>query len=436
MVSSLVLDRSQPALAAPTVYHLANGLTVIAQQMAFEAVSLNLWLRVGSAVEPDSINGMAHFLEHMIFKGTPELACGEFERLIEARGALTNAATSQDYTHFYLITAPQDFADLAPLQIQLVLNPRLTDDDFERERPVILEEIRRADDNPRRRTFHHAMELAFDRLPYRRPVLGPVQVVETLTAQQMREFHQRWYQPEQMTAVVVGNLPVEQLLDTVVQGFEAAQGCRQSWQAAADPDPCLDLTRERPFTRIQRSHYCDRTLQQAQLVMNWRVPGMADLMETHALDVLASVLGRGRLARLVRDLREERGWVSSVSASNLTFGQQGAFTLSARLPVENLEPVEAALVEHIWRLQAEPITVEELARVCTQVSNYYVFGSETPSDRAGLYGYYHTLTGTIDHALDYPARIQALSPAEIQAAAQHYLDPDAYGLVVMQPDPL
>ncbi|ASC71670.1 putative zinc protease [Halomicronema hongdechloris C2206] len=434
MASSLVLDRTQSALAVPTVHRLANGLTIIAQQMAFEAVNLNLWLRVGSVVEPDSINGMAHFLEHMIFKGTPELACGEFERLIEARGALTNAATSQDYTHFYLTTAPQDFAALAPLQLQLVLNPRLTDDDFERERPVILEEIRRAYDNPHRRTFYHAMELAFDRLPYRRPVLGPVQVVETLTAQQMREFHRRWYQSEQMTAVVVGHLPVEQLIDTVVQGFEAAQSCRQSWSPHADTESRLNLTREHPFTTIQRRHHCDRTLQQAQLVMSWRVPGMADLMETHALDVLASVLGRGRLARLVRDLREERGWVSSVSASNLTYGQQGAFTLFAQLPVEHLERVEAIIVDHIRHLQNQPITIDELARVCTQVSNGYVFGSETPSDRAGLYGYYHTLTGTIDHALDYPARIQALSPAEIQAAAQQYLDPDAYGLVVMQPE--
>jgi zinc protease len=125
-------------------------------------------------VESDAINGMAHFLEHMIFKGTERLGLGEFERQVEARGGLTNAATSQDYTHFYITTAPQDFAKLAPLQIDLVMNPLLTDHEFERERPVILEEIRRANDNPRRRTFYHSMAMAFERLPYRRPVLGPV----------------------------------------------------------------------------------------------------------------------------------------------------------------------------------------------------------------------------------------------------------------------
>lgn len=135
-------------LVSPTIRRLPNGLTIIAEQMPLEVVNLSLWLRVGSAVESDAINGMAHFLEHMIFKGTTHLPCGEFERRIEARGAITNAATSQDYTHYYITTAPQDFAALAPLQIQLVMNPRLSAEDFERERPVILEEIRRSDDTP------------------------------------------------------------------------------------------------------------------------------------------------------------------------------------------------------------------------------------------------------------------------------------------------
>ena len=206
-------------LVSPTIRRLPNGLTVIAEQMPLEVVNLSLWLRVGSAVESDAINGMAHFLEHMIFKGTQQLQCGEFERQVEERGALTNAATSQDYTKYYITTAPQDFAALAPLQIQMVMAPRLSDHDFERERPVILEEIRRADDNPRRRTYSRTMELVFDRLPYRRPVLGPTAVVEGLTPAQMREFHSTWYQPQNMTAVAVGNLPVETLISTVADGF-------------------------------------------------------------------------------------------------------------------------------------------------------------------------------------------------------------------------
>jgi zinc protease len=140
-----------PRLNAPKLRQLPNGLTIIAEQMPVEAVNLSLWVKAGSAVESDSINGMAHFLEHMIFKGTERLASGEFEHRVEERGAVTNAATSQDYTHYYITTAPKDFAELAPLQIDVVFNPSIPDDAFERERLVVLEEIRRSDDNPRRR---------------------------------------------------------------------------------------------------------------------------------------------------------------------------------------------------------------------------------------------------------------------------------------------
>lgn len=190
--------------------------------MPVEAVNLNLWIKVGSAVESDAINGMAHFLEHMIFKGTEGLASGEFERRIEERGAVTNAATSQDYTHYYITTAPKDFAELAPLQIDVVSNASIPDDAFERERLVVLEEIRRSEDNPQRRTFRRAMETAYTELPYRRPVLGPESVIAELKAQQMRDFHASWYQPQSITAVAVGNLPVEELIAIVAEGFTKA----------------------------------------------------------------------------------------------------------------------------------------------------------------------------------------------------------------------
>ncbi len=194
----------------PTIVNLANGLTIIAEQMPVDAVNLNVWLNVGSALESNEINGMAHFLEHMVFKGTPTLKNGEFEQRIEQRGAVTNAATSQEYTHFYITSAPDDFADLVPLQLDVIFNPIIEDGAFGREKLVVLEEIRRSHDNPNRRTFYRAMKTCFNTLPYRRPVLGPAEVIEGLTSQQMREFHGSCYQPNSVTAVAVGNLPVKQ----------------------------------------------------------------------------------------------------------------------------------------------------------------------------------------------------------------------------------
>jgi predicted Zn-dependent peptidase len=422
-------------LVSPTIRRLSNGLTIIAEQMPLEVVNLSLWLRVGSAVESDAINGMAHFLEHMIFKGTADLPCGEFERRIEERGAVTNAATSQDYTKYYITTAPQDFRELAPLQIQMVVAPRLSEADFERERPVILEEIRRADDNPRRRTYARSMELTFERLPYRRPVLGPTGVIETLAVDQMRDFHGTWYQPQSMTAVAVGNLPVEELIATVAEGFEQATGQRQ-WQRHPSIEqfkPLLDYDLETPFPTIQRVVHLDPTLTQARLTLTWRVPGLVDVEDTYALDILASVLGRGRTSRLVSDLREDRKLVSSIGCSNMTLAYQGAFMVSAKLDPDHLDTVERAIADHIQAVIDTPVSPAELRRVQTQVANRFIFANETPSDRAGLYGFYYTLTGNITDGLHYPNHIQRLTVANVQQAAQQFLSAQAYGVSVIRP---
>ncbi|MEM6518640.1 MAG: pitrilysin family protein [Cyanobacteria bacterium P01_C01_bin.70] len=434
-MTSAIANHSLPfALVAPTVRRCDNGLTIIAQQMPVDAVNLSLWLRVGSAVESAAINGMAHFLEHMIFKGTDQLTAGEFERRVEARGGVANAVTSQDYTQFYLTCAPSDFATLAPLQIELVMNPRIAPADFDRERPVILEEILRANDNPRRRTFYRSMAMAFERLPYRRPVLGTTAIIEALTAEQMQDFHRYWYRPERITAVAVGNLPVEALIETVTSSFDQALArCPADRLGRYTETNVCRSAPEAPYPEIAQQTYVDQALHEARLVLNWRVPGLADVEKTDALDVLASILARGRLSRLVKDLRESRQLVSGIAASNLSYWQQGSFSIAAQLPVENLDAVQAAVIEHLAQIRAAPVNPKELQRVQTQVANRYVFGSESPSDLAGLYGYYQTLTSQLSYALTYPAKVQQLTPQAIQAAAQTYLSPQAYGAVRILP---
>ncbi|MBD2354601.1 insulinase family protein [Tolypothrix sp. FACHB-123] len=426
MTSTLV---KFPRLNAPKLHQLPNGLTIVAEQMPIDAVNLSLWINVGSAVESDTINGMAHFLEHMIFKGTKRLASGEFERRIEERGAVTNAATSQDYTHYYITTAPKDFAELAPLQMDVVFNPSIEDDAFERERLVVLEEIRRSEDSPQRRTFRRAMEMAFERLPYRRPVLGPESVISQLKPQQMRDFHGSLYQPSSITAVAVGNLPTEELIDIVAQGISETLHTKDSelWiEPILHPEPA--------FTEVVRQEFVDESLQQARLVIVWRVPGLKYINETYALDVLAGILGHGRTSRLVHDLREERNLVSSIAVSNMSNQLQGTFYISAKCPVENVAAVEEAIAQHIRMLHTELVKESEIARVRRRVANRFIFGNETPSDRAGLYGYYQSMLGDLEPAFNYPANIQAQEASDLMQAAQQYLTPDAYGVVVIKPE--
>ncbi|MEA5621271.1 pitrilysin family protein [Cronbergia sp. UHCC 0137] len=416
-----------PRLNAPELHQLPNGLTIIAEQMPVEAVNLSLWVKIGSAVESDAMNGMAHFLEHMIFKGTQQLSSGEFERRIEERGAVTNAATSQDYTHYYINTAPQDFAELAPLQIDVVQNASIPDDAFERERLVVLEEIRRSEDNPGRRTFRRSMEMAFDFLPYRRPVLGTESVISQLQPQQMRDFHANWYQPKSITAVAVGNLPVNELVEIITESFT-----KNSGQSLVINDQ-LSVSLEPAFTEIVRQEFVDESLQQARLTMIWRVPGMMELNQTYALDVLAGILGHGRTSRLVQDLREERGLVRSISVSNMSNRLQGTFSISAKCGVEDLDIVETAIAQHLRRLQTEPVKASEIVRVRRRVANRFIFSNETPSDRAGLYGYYQSLIGDLEPAFNYPDYIKSQDAPELMQAAQQYLSPDAYGVVIIKP---
>ncbi|MEM8676631.1 MAG: pitrilysin family protein [Cyanobacteria bacterium P01_G01_bin.67] len=422
----------QSATNAPTIHQLDNGLTVIAEQMPVEAINLNVWINVGSAKESNEINGMAHFLEHMVFKGTANLAVGQFEQLIEERGAVTNAATSQDYTHYYITTAPQDFAELAPLQLDVLLNPSLENQAFEREKLVVLEEIRRSEDNPRRRAFRRSMETCFATLPYRRPVLGPVAVIENLRSQQMRDFHNAWYQPQSMTAAVVGNLPVTQLIEIVTQSYEQHHHAQEQPKNRTR-NPIPSITPEASFDKIVRHEYIDETLQQARLIMVWRVPGMENLEQTYALDILSVILGQGKVSRLFRELREEKGLVTHVGVSNLTQTHQGAFYISAALPLENIAQVEQAIAEQIRILQTELISAKDIKRIRTQVANRFVFANERPSDRANLYGYYYSQLQDLAPALNYPEHIQAISAADLQIAAKKYLNPEAYGVVVMKP---
>jgi len=411
--------------SVPTQHILPNGIKIIAEQIPVEAVNLSIWVNVGSAAELDEINGMAHFLEHMVFKGSDRLGLGEFEQAIESHGGNTNAATSQDYTHFYINVAPQDYAKLAPLQLDIVLKASIPDDEFQRERQVVLEEIRRSEDNPDRRIYRHISELVYEQLPYRRAVLGPVEVIEKVTPEQMRSFHRHWYNPQNMTIVVVGNLPVSEMIGVIANYFEG--------EAIAPQPDAPNFIPEKPFTEIVRREVVDGSLKQARLSMTWRVAGLKELEQTYPLSILANVLGSGRTSRMIQDLRENRRICDRISVSNSAMRWQGTFQVFAKLNVENVEIVEQAIREHIRQLHDTFVTDEELAKIRTQVSNRFIFGNESPKERAGIYGYYDRIVGSLDHALNYPDRIKSITKEDIQAAVRKYLNPDAYGILIVKP---
>lgn len=418
----MTLTAVKPTLRnTPTITKLSNGATIIAEQMPVDAVNFNVWFNIGSAVESNQINGMAHFLEHMIFKGSKKLLCGEFERIVESRGALTNAATSQEYTHFYVTCSPENFADLAPLQLDLVLSSSLPDEEFVREKLVVLEEIRRANDNPRRLAFEKAMNICFPNLPYSRPILGTQASIEPLIREQMFEFHRYWYQPASMTVNAVGNLPVEDLIAIVAEAMEN--------YSVGQAMVKMPFVSESAFQEIVRDEYVDPALKQSRMIMMWHVPGLMSFEDTLALDVLAVVLGQGKLSRLFRSLRENKRLVKGISASNMTHQVQGVFYIGSQLSKDNLDLVEGEILDHIKDIQDNGINESELKRVCNLVANQFIFQSEKPSDRTNLYGYYYSQLGNLDLAFNYTNSLRSLTVDDIQRAAQQYLNIKGYGIV-------
>lgn len=407
------------------IFKLANGLTIIHQHLpATPVVVVDVWVRAGATVEPDEWCGMAHFLEHMIFKGTQRLLPGAFDTVIERHGGLTNAATSHDYAHFFITTAAQYLNETLPPLADLLLSPAIPDVEFDRERDVVLEEIHSCYDNPDWLGFQALSETIYQYHPYRRSVLGNEAQLRAHIPQQMRQFHATHYQPDNMTVVIIGGVEQESALNLV----------NQSFTSFATPGDCPQLIAEAepPITEIRRQELYLPRIEQARLFMAWVGPGVDQLKDAYGLDLLSVLLADGRSSRLVRQLREEERLVQNIGSGFSLQRDSSLFTINAYLEPEHLERVEALICQHLLELQQTPISPEEIRRCQRLLCNDYIFSTEAAGQIAGLYGYYNTIA-TAELSVTYPAQIQRLTPVDLMHLAQCYLSPYHYAVTVLKP---
>jgi zinc protease len=404
---------------------LDNGLTVLHQRIpAAPVVVVDVWVRAGAIAEPRPWSGMAHFLEHMIFKGTDRLAPGAFDQIIESQGGVTNAATSHDYAHYFIHTTPANLGTMLPVLAELLLNAAIPDDEFERERLVVLEEIRQANDDPDCLAFQSLMESVYQRHAYGRPVLGDAETLMARSPQEMRQFHQAHYQPDKMTVVIVGDVEQQVALELADQAFS---------QFAHQLDcPCPELEAEPPITEIRRQELHLPRLEQARLLLAWIGPGVEQLRHAYGLDLLSILLAGGRTSRLVRELREEQQWVQAINSGFSLQRDSSLFTISAWLEPEHLPSVETHILDRLHELTTTPIPAEELNRHKRLLCSDYAFSTETASQVAGLYGYYNTIAQA-ELAVTYPEVVQSFQPEEIQQLASQYLSPHHYAVTVAKP---
>ncbi|MBD2576243.1 pitrilysin family protein [Oscillatoria sp. FACHB-1406] len=418
-------SRSLNTLEFPAnVFRFENGLTVIHQHLSTTSVvAVDVWVRAGARDEPEQWQGIAHFLEHMIFKGSSRVAPGEFDFRIENSGGLANAATAHDYAHFFMTTSAANLPEVLPYFADILLHAAIPDEEFMREKEVVIEEIRSCHDDPDWLGFQALCDSLYQCHVYGRSILGTEEQIRSRSPNQMRCFHRTYYQPENMTVAIVGDIEQESalsLVDRAFQDFNTRSEC-----------PPTALSNDPQMTGIRRTELRLPRLEMARLLMAWLGPGADDLPAAFGMDLLSVLLAGGRSSRLVRELREERNLVFDIASEFSLQRDSSLFTVVAWLEPQNLDRVEAIIGDRFSQLQAFPVESAELLRGKRVLCNDYAFSTETPSQLAGLYGYYNTIASA-ELSILYPTIVQQLNVDDLQDIARTYLAPDKYAATIMK----
>jgi len=341
-------------------------------------ICLDLWCRAGSVFESPDESGMAHFLEHMVFKGSDRLHAGEFDLQIEALGGNSNAATGFDDVHYHVLVPPEAIVQACNLLLDLVLRPRLDQEDLDLERQVVLEELAQSQDQPDEMALQTLLQLGCGDHPYGRAILGEREQLEAHTAASMRRFQQRLYGAEHCVLAMSGPLEQPQLM-TLLEHLQRSPLGTLPNTAAVPPPPLLHVRpgeHRRPFARLEA----------ARLLMAWSVPGASDRQAVAAMDLATSLLAEGRRSRLVARLREELRLVESIDLDLQVLECGSLALLEAVCDPADLPSVRQQIACVLEDVQQTLPSGAELDRGRKLVANGYRFGLEAAAGIAGVIG--------------------------------------------------
>jgi zinc protease len=399
----------------PERVHLANGLTVVLEPHdAADVAAVQLWVRAGARDEGPHEAGLSHLIEHLLFKGTPSRGPGVIDQTISGLGGEMNAATSQDWTYFHVVlpagrldTAVDVLADAAQ---HAVFDPV----EVERERHVVLEEIRRAADTPSAALWRVLARGHFGEHAYGQPVLGSAESIAGVSRDTIVDYYRRSYLPNNATVVVAGSMPAARSLDAVRAAFGG-------WA----PGPLPERPRRTPEPpRAPRRVEESKALHQTYLGLAWSgtIPPDPDV---YALDLVTTVLGQGRASRLVQSLRERLGLVSGIASSFYLQHDAGTIAVTARTTTARYAEVEAAVLAEVGHLSEELVTEEEFTRAMTAVEAEHAFSGETAEGAAYALGTADTVW-TLEFELGYVDAIRRVTREAMREAARRHLRPDRF----------
>ncbi|MCU0565021.1 MAG: insulinase family protein [Oculatellaceae cyanobacterium Prado106] len=408
---------------------LANGLTVLTKEVhTAPVVSVQVWYRVGSRNEPAGQNGISHQLEHLMFKGTSDRPI-QFGRLFSALGSQSNAFTSYDETAYFGTVERDKLNALLALEADRMENSVIGDSQLTSEKRVVISELQGYENSPNYRLDRAVMKAAFPDRPYGLPVGGTKADVQSFTVEQVRDYYQQYYTPNNATLVVTGDFDTASTLKTIEQDFgklprRGTAEDHASAQASSQRIGQSTSSQTRPTgTEVARSPI---VLQE---------PGSAALLEVvyplpdiqhpdvPAIDLMDMVLTGGRSSRLYQAL-VEKGLASAVSAYPAEMIEPGWYDISVTVAQgKEMSQVQTALQEALTNLQQQPVSQAELQRAKTQLQASFVLGNQDISSQASQLAYNQTIAGDYRYSDRYLQAIAQVTPADIQRVAQTYLDP-------------
>jgi zinc protease len=415
-------------------YKLDNGLKILVKQDKRAPIAVvQLWYKVGSSYEENGLTGLSHVVEHMMFKGTQKHPKGELERILGENGAENNAFTAQDYTAYYEIIAADRLDVAMELEADRVRNLLMAPAEFKKEVEVVKEERRwRTEDKPTSLTYEQFAAAAFVNSPYHNPVIGWMTDLNSMKAEDLRSWYERWYAPNNATLVVVGDVDPDKVHELAKKYYGPLK-------------PTADIPVPKPQTEIEQKGLryikVKAPAELPYIMMGFKVPNILtakEKWEPYALDMLSSILDGGNSSRFSKELVRGKEIAASANASYDGYGRlPDLFTLSG-MPAKDvkLETLKSALLEQIEKLKATPISSEELERVRAQVISGEVYERDSQQSQASTLGSLESVGLGYKLADEYVDNILAVTPEQIQTVAKKYLIEDHMTVAELDPQPI
>jgi predicted Zn-dependent peptidase len=402
---------------------LSNGLLVLTERMShLRSVSMGVWLDTGSRDETLAVNGISHFLEHMVFKGTTTRSAQQFAREVDSIGGNLDAFTGKETICFNIKVLDENIAPALDLLTDLVLHPTFTPDDIAREQGVILEEIKMDEDNPDYLVHELFTQNFWPNDALGRPILGTAQTVSSFTQQTVFDEYARRFTTPNMVFTAAGNLEHDTFVAQVEAAFSslsAGSAQRMAHHTAPQAHPHITLKSKKSLEQVQ---FC------------LAVPALhVSDPARYAAYLLNSILGGGMSSRLFQSIREDRGLAYSIYSELNPFRDTGSLAVYAGCAQPNTREVLALTLAEFARLKREPVTEEELDRAKNQLKGNMVLGLESSGSRMSSLArqqLYFKRFFTVDEIAD---EVSAVSAEEILELARQLLDPTKLALTLLGP---